>query len=146
LGSSIRGKAFSAILVITILGILGAIGYVLVSPKIGEGFTEFYILAPDGKATGYPEAVKVGEEVKITLGIVNREYRQMSYRVIVSINGEKNNETGAVVLEHDEQWESEISFVPKVAGENQKLEFLLYENGEVVHDLKPLYLWIDTIE
>ena len=69
----------------------------LVSPKVGEGFTEFYILALDGKATDYPE------EVKVTLGIVNHEYRQMSYRVIVSINGEKNNETGAIVLEHDEQ-------------------------------------------
>lgn len=146
LGRSIWGKTFSVILVITILGALGALGYILASPKVGERFTEFYILALDGKATDYPEELKVGEEGKVTLGIVNHEYRQMSYRVIVSINGEKNNEIGAVVLEHDEKWESEISFVPKVAGENQKLEFLLYKNGEVVHDLKPLHLWIDTIK
>jgi len=49
------------------------------------------------------------------------------------------------VLEHDEKWEGEISFVPTVAGDNQKAEFLLYKNGEREPYLK-LHLWVNVKE
>jgi len=47
-------KALSVILVIAIIGAIGTLGYVIAKPKVGERFTEFYILGPNGKAEGYP--------------------------------------------------------------------------------------------
>ena len=60
------------------------------------------------------------------------------------INGARNNELGPIVLEHDEKWEREISFVPEKTGENQKVEFFLYINGEAEPHLEPLRLWLDV--
>ena len=36
--------------------------YVIITPKEGEKFTEFYILGPNGTASDYPTELKVGEE------------------------------------------------------------------------------------
>ena len=38
-----RGKALSIVLVVSILGALGILGYIIAIPKVVEGFTEFYI-------------------------------------------------------------------------------------------------------
>jgi len=63
----------------------------------------------------------------------------------VIIDGQKNSEQGPIVLEHDEKWEEEISFVPKVAGQNQRVDFLLYKQGEG-EVYQRLHLWVDVIE
>ena len=38
----------------------------------------------------------------------------------------------------------QVSFTPKVAGWNQKVEFLLYKKGEVKPCFEPLRLWVDV--
>ena len=68
----------------------------------------------------------------------------MSYRVEVKIDRVKNNEIGPIVLEHDDKWEGEVSFVPQTAGENQRVEFLLYMNEGSESYLKPLHLWVNV--
>ena len=68
----------------------------------------------------------------------------MSYRLEVSINGIKNNEIVPVVLEHDEKWEEIVNFTLGNAGNRQKVEFLLYKNGEPNLYLEPLRLWLDV--
>jgi len=62
----------------------------------------------------------------------------------VRIDGVKNNEVAGITLEHDEGWEDEVSFTPEVAGEEQKVEFLLYKNGETEPYLEPLRLWLNV--
>ena len=120
-------KALSVLLVLAILGALGTLGWVIAKPKVGEKFTEFYILGPKGMAEGYPRKLKLGEEGKVILGIINREHEPMGYRVDLLINGEKIQEIGPVSLNHDQKWEKFISFKPRKGGENQKVEFLLYK-------------------
>ena len=66
-------KALSIILVIVILGALGALGYAIARPHAGERFTEFYIEGLKGKAADYPEELVVGGEGKVIVGIINRE-------------------------------------------------------------------------
>ena len=61
------------------------------------------------------------------MGIVNREQETMTYRVEVAIDGVKNNELGPMTLDHDGKWEEIVSFTPVWAGDNQKVEFLLYQ-------------------
>lgn len=145
-GGSAWDKALSVILALAIVGALGTVGYVIAMPKTGEKFTEFYILGEEGKAADYPKELVVGEEGRVTTGIINNESETVIYQVEVSIDGLKNNEVGGISLEHGERWENEVSFMPEVAGDNQKVEFFLYKNGEAEPYLEPLRLWVDVTE
>ena len=140
-----RNRVLSIILVITIMGALGALGYVIATPKVGEMFTEFQVLGLEGKATDYPRELKVGEEGKVIVGIINREHETVSYRMEVRIDGVRNNQVGPLELGNDEKWEEIVSFTPDRAGDNQKVEFLLYKNGENEPYLK-LHLWVNVTE
>ncbi len=80
------------------------------------------------------------------MGIVNHEQREVSYRVEVVINNKKSYDIGPVVLVNEEKWEAKVGFVPEVAGENQKVEFVLYKDGEFEPYLELLHLWIDVSE
>ncbi|MCL0091663.1 DUF1616 domain-containing protein [Dehalococcoidales bacterium] len=144
-GGGAWDKVLSITLVIAILGALGMLGYVIATPKVGEKFTEFYILGLEGKAVDYPRELRVGEEGRVIVGIINNEHRIVNYRVEVRINGVRNSEIGPVVLEHDKKWEGEVSFTPEVAGKEQKVEFLLFKDEKAEPYLK-LHLWIDVSE
>jgi uncharacterized membrane protein len=138
------GKVLAITVVVAILATLGTLGYVIATPKVGETFTEFYILGQDGKAANYPKELKVGEKGEVIVGIVNHEGKEVSYRVEVVAGSQESTEVGPVVLVDEQKWEGEVSFVPEVAGENQKVEFLLYKDGEVEPCLEPLHLWVDV--
>lgn len=75
-------KALSVILILSILSSVFALGYVIAFPKQGESFTEFYVLGPEGKASGYPQ-LAVGENGTVILGLVNHEHRDMNYTIMV---------------------------------------------------------------
>ena len=136
-------KTLSIILVLTILGALGMLGYAIASPKVGEGFTEFYIEGLEGKAADYPKELVMGEEEKVIVGIINREHETVTYRVEVAIDGVKNSEVGPVALDHDGEWEEIVGFTPGRAGDNQKVEFLLYKQGQN-EVYQRLHLWVDV--
>lgn len=139
-------KVLSAILIAVILGVTTTLGYVIATPKASEKFTEFYILGLEGKSIDYPAKLKVGEEGEVIVGIINREQEIVSYRVEVRINGIRNNQVELLELGHDEKWEEIVSFTPDRAADSQKVEFLLYKNGESEPSLKPLHLWIGVKE
>ena len=46
------------------------------------------------------------------------------------MNGTKIGGVGPKLLDNGEKWEPQVSFVPSVAGENQKIEFFVFEEGE----------------
>ena len=139
-------KVLSVLLTIAILGTLGSLGYVIAKPKIEEKFTEFYILGLEGKASDYPKELQVGEEGRVIVGIVNREHEPVDYRVEITINGLGVQAAGPIPLAHEEKWERELVFVPTAPGENEKVEFILYKNGDVDPLLEPLHLWIKVTE
>jgi uncharacterized membrane protein len=116
----------------------------MISPKTGEKFTEFYILGPEGKAEGYPTELEIGEEGIVILGIVNHEQEEeIVYRVEILIDSEGYNTVGPLRLENDERWEEEISFTPREAGDDQKVEFILYKQAQD-EPSNSLHLWIDV--
>ena len=143
-GEGVWGKVLAITVVVAILATLGTLGYVIATPKVGETFTEFYILGQDGKAANYPKELKVGEKGEVIVGVVNHEGKEVSYRVEVVVGSQESTEVGPVVLVNEQKWEGEVSFVPEVAGENQKVEFLLHKDGEVEPCLEPLHLWVDV--
>ena len=137
-------KILSAILIATLLGAIGTLGYVAAIHNAQETFTEFYILGTNGKAEDYPRNIRVGEETQIIVGIVNREHTLLSYRIKVNINGVTNKEVGPIVLSSGQKWEEIVSFTADGVGYNKKVEFLLYKNEETEPCLEPLRLWIDV--
>ena len=144
-GQSSVDKILSAILIVAILGAIGTLGYAIATPKVGERFTEFYVLGLEGKAVDYPRELKVGEEGRVIVGIGNREKVEAIYRIEVRIDGVKNSEVGPVVLGYGQTWEKIVNFTPDRAGEAQKVEFFLYKNRESEPYLKT-NLWVNVKE
>jgi uncharacterized membrane protein len=72
-------RALSLVLVIAIAASLVTLVYVVVVPRQGESFTEFYILGPGGMATNYPHNLTVGQNASIIVGIANHEHRDVRY-------------------------------------------------------------------
>jgi len=142
-GGGVWDRTLSIILMLTILGALGTLGYVIASPKVGERFTEFYIEGLEGKAADYPKELVLGEEGKVIVGIINREHETVTYQVEVAIDGVKNNEVGPVTLDHDGEWEEIVGFTPGRVGDTQKVEFLLYKQGQS-EVYQRLHLWVDV--
>lgn len=137
-------KILTIILILAILGAIGMLSYILAIPQeTGEKFTEFYILGLEGKATDYATELRIGEDGRVIVGIVNREYRRVSYRVEIAIDGARSEEIGPIVLEHGEKWEGEASFTPTRIGDNQQVQFLLYEEGKSFFK-EQLHLWINV--
>ncbi len=140
-------KILTVVLIGAIIAAIGTLIYVISTPKVGERFTEFYILGEGGKAEGYPRKLTVGEEAYVILGIVNHEYESVSYTVKVLIGGEENTFIGPVILEHEEKWEEKIGFTPTQPGENIKVEFLLFREDQANSEpYRSLHLWIDVSE
>jgi uncharacterized membrane protein len=149
---SLAHNTVSLVLAVVIAVTIVGLGYVAVNTsRVGEKFTEFYILGPNGKAENYPMELKVGEEGDVIVGIVNHEQENTSYRVEVWINGEQtklridgeDRYEMDVELENEEKWEQEMGFVPQRAGEKQKVDFVLYKGGEP-YFTEPPHLWIDV--
>jgi uncharacterized membrane protein len=136
-------KALSALLILLILASIVAIVWFTVLPEKGEGFTEFYILGLDGKADNYPSQIKLGDNVTISMGIINKENKATSYRTTIQIEEVAIKEIWPIILPPNEKWEQQVSFIPTKVGDNQKIEFLLY-NDDGTNAYLSLNLWIDV--
>jgi uncharacterized membrane protein len=136
-------RVLSLLLILAILGAMGSLGYVVTKPKVGESFTEFYVLGLEGKAEGYPRQVLLGDEARVRLGLVNNEHEAIVYRVVIAIDGEETKEIGPIEVVDQQRWEEEVGFRPAKLGERQKVEFLLYK-GRDVKLYRSLHLWVDV--
>lgn len=139
-------SVLSVILIVAILGAVGTLGYAIAAPKIGEKFTEFYLLGLEGKAIDYPRETKLGNKESVIVGIINQEHERASYWIEVRIDGQLNNEVGPLVLEHNEEWRETVSFTPHREGDSQKVEFVLYKNKADQPYLNALHFWINVTE
>ncbi len=172
--SSLEGsflKPLNIILIVCILSALGVLGYIATTTNISEKYTEFYILGFYGKAQDYPLEFNLQSNHvtrvnyggiydttdnlgNVTLGVVNHEQRQIVYSIIIKIDGEQVNinypgqsinQIGQVTLDQGEKWEQEIGFAPQHTGVNQKVEFLLYKEGDSSPE-ESLNIWINVKE
>jgi len=146
-------KALTFILAIAIIIAIASVVYVIAVPKAGERFTEFYLLNTDRQADNYPTNLTVGEEASVIIGVVNHEYRTITYTIGIwlinqtTILNESTQENEAiythawfmdmltVTLNHTAididtqwkpQWEYNYTFSIDKPGEQVKLAFLLF--------------------
>jgi uncharacterized membrane protein len=167
-------RVLTVVLILAILGATSTLAYTVAKPKVGERFTEFYLLGINGEADRYPKLftynggqvtsvayVEGGSDVvvseaygRIVLAIVNREHHEETYRVEVSCNEQRLSlrvgnatvdELGPIALQHEEKWEQEIGFAPIGPGDRQKIEFLLYMNDRLYFEEgQAPQLWVDA--
>ncbi len=140
-----RDRALTALLLIAVAGAIGTLVYAITTPKVGERFTEFYVLGLEGKAQNYPREVTLGDKGRVILRIVNWERKTAVYEIKVTIGGEEVTQIGPITLDQEEKWEQEVGFSPTRAGSKQKVEFLLYK-GVSTELYRTLHFWIDVKE
>jgi uncharacterized membrane protein len=146
-------KALVLILGVVIVIAFASLIYVIIVPKTGETFTEFYLRNNERLAENYPSNLTVGEKASVIVGIINHENKQVTYTVevwlinqtIVYNDTTQMNETVyhhawfmdsvTVSLNHtsididaawEPQWEFNYTFDISQKGERFKLTFLLF--------------------
>jgi uncharacterized membrane protein len=152
---SLQGKhsrletALTLLLLASVLVSAATVAYVTINPRPGQGFTEFYLLGPDGKSGGYPTTLNVGDSGQVTVGVVNQEERTVDYQLAVLLDGNPlplQAQEENIRVDNNDRWERTVSFVPEVSGNNMKLQFLLYKDADLSEPYRELHLWIDVTE
>jgi uncharacterized membrane protein len=142
-GESKGSKILSIVLLVSIILAISATTYVIVVPKEGETFTEFYILGANGKVSDYPTNLTAGQDGNVTIGIVNHEYADVNYNMIIKLNNQTiDNEN--ITLSNNQSYEKPFKFAASNLGQNQELEFLLYKLPDNNNVYRSLHLRINT--
>src|SRR5439155_11679809 len=84
---TVLDKGLTVALAASIVVAGGTLAYVVLSPRPGERFTEFYILGPSGNASSYPTNRTVNETGSVIIGVVNHESATVKYTVRVDLVG-----------------------------------------------------------
>jgi uncharacterized membrane protein len=140
-------RALTAFLILSILLSVATLAFVVVSPKEGEHFTEFYLLGPQGKADNYTTEYTLGQSGTLIVGIVNHEYRTINYTMEVMLENKSlplPENMKHITLAHNNTWEEPVTLIPPFEGQRMKLEFLLYNETDKSIPYRDLHLWIDV--
>jgi uncharacterized membrane protein len=163
-------NSLSIILIAGLIGALAVLAYVIAMPKVGEQFTDFYLLGSTLKAESFPTVFSLNQgqvvgvsydggktlansdKGEVTLGIINHEAQLASYQIKVQIDGrpidfdyagKTLNRLDNLDLQPGEKWQQKIGFAPQTTGNQQKVEFVLFEDGELT-PFNTLQLWINV--
>ncbi len=140
-GESKTSKILSIILILTIILAIATTVYIIVKPKQGESFTEFYLLGPNGKASDYPTNLTVGQNGTVIIGVVNHEYQTVNYQLVVTTNGTIMSQQN-ITLTNGNKTEIPYSFTAGSAG-NKEIEFLLYKLPDTTNVYRSLHLFVN---
>ena len=138
-----KDKILSALLVLSILFAVFTVVYTIATPKQDAKFTEFYLLGPNGKASDYPTDLTVGETGNVTVGIVNNEYTNVNYKMVVKLNNQTIDEEN-ITVSNGAKYEKPFTFQLLKSGQKQELEFLLYKLPDDTHVYQSVHLWINS--
>jgi len=130
-----------------VIGVLLFAGFrfgVLGGSRVGEAFTEFYVLGPGGKAEGYPRRLLVGESSPVIVGVINHEGHAARYRVEIQAGIDRIASYGPFSLADGEKRENRVGIAPRRPGKQVKVEFALFMDG-AQGPYRSLHLWVDVL-
>ncbi|APV45152.1 hypothetical protein Dform_01833 [Dehalogenimonas formicexedens] len=161
---NIFSRLVSALVIISIIAAVSTLFYTVANPKIGERFTELYILGVEGKAMNYPsEIVLVDGRVsevqydgitesknepfaRLKIGIINHQSANTEYQLQLvldeapirfDVEGQTVDGYLTINLGDGEKWEKDISFSPTTTGANLKLNIILAVAGRPLFEDPP---------
>ena len=108
--------------------VLGAMVVAVSPPEPTQSYSEFYLLAEDGRAEDYPTNLTVGETGRLLVGVSNHEHDDQTYTVTV-VFGDRTVATRTLSIEADRTAERRVSFSPTEPG-RERLRFLLYRGSD----------------
>ena len=79
----------------------------MLTPKIDNPFTEFYILSSEGIAADYERNLAIGEETNVIIGIANHEHKTISYTIELWLLNQTiihDKFTNEYEIEYDHMW------------------------------------------
>jgi uncharacterized membrane protein len=160
-------RILSIILIIAIIGAICTTIYVIVVPKEGEKFSEFFILGEKKMAADYPTILFTGTQYPMFIGIGNHEYRNVTYTIeTYLVNMLFDEQTNAstiirmdrqdqvpVILTHNETIILPYNLTSSQTGYN-RVEFLLFNEtlpsdtvtgfDRINASYRDLHLWVKT--
>lgn len=145
INSNNRNKidVLSIIMTFTIIILILVAYFAITTPKLGERFTEFYVLNSSDRTDNYLTNLKINNSYNYMIGITNHEYVQTNYTLKTTFDNYTLT-TDNLILDHDETLENNINFVPNKEGTNMKLEFLLFKDDNLTEPYRELYLWMNV--
>jgi len=132
-------------LALIVIGAISTLVYVIAQPKPQQSFSNFYALGAEDMMANYPRELALGEQTGVILGIENHEQQDTSYNVLVTFDGKETQSIGPILLANEGKWTNEITLTPSKAGDDQKVEFMLFKGDEPAPYLS-LHLWLDVSE
>ncbi len=132
-----------AVALIAIVLLLGFRFGVLGGTRIGEAFTEFYVLGPGGKTEGYPRRLIAGEPAEVILGVINHEGHDAQYAIQVKAGDDLLQTVGPIRLDADQKWEGRVIFAPRHPSTRAKVEFFLFKDSSST-PYRNLHLWLEV--
>lgn len=149
----------NAVLVVSILVLVGSVAFVGAVPSDGEAFTESYLLSENSEgdlvAEDYPTTFVSGEGQPLYVGLENNEYRAINYEIEVVVqeinaNGEivaqQRLDRVDVALDHSENTVVEPDIAPTMTGEGLRLQFLVHKGDTADNPDQTLQLWINVVD
>lgn len=138
-----------AFVALAVVIIISAFAYTAISrEKNGEGasssekqFTEFYVMG--GNNSDHPAQVIAGSMETTIAGIINHESRAIRYTLKLSLNGSTLLQKD-MDLDSNQSWEEAISYPLKEPGDRQRLDFLLYRDGNLKSPYMEDCLWFNV--
>jgi uncharacterized membrane protein len=141
-----RMKIIDLILNIVIISLIllttGVIYQTIAMPKVGEKYTEFYILNSSGYANNYPENITINSNTTLLVGVANHEYSNINYTVQVTLDKELLNSEN-LTLYNSEKWERYMTFSIARTGD-MELKFLLYKENDLKVPYREVHLWVNA--
>lgn len=125
--------------------------WVFLVPSHDEFVTEFYILGDEGLAENYPREVMPDENLRVTMGIVNQERTEHTYRVEIWAVDPWNDRRvlvardGPVTLKRGEEKEWLATWQMPWAGQDQMVVFSLFLDEEQT-PYRKLRLWLNVVD
>ncbi|MBN1933724.1 MAG: DUF1616 domain-containing protein [Anaerolineae bacterium] len=126
---------------------------IVIRPKPGDFFTEFYILGEEGLAELYPREAAPGEMLSVTMGLHNLERNAHTYRVeiwAVDIWENRQVQVGAAgpfELAREQRVEQPVTWAMPWTGQDQQVEFRLFSDIQKDATDQPyrlLRLWLNV--
>jgi uncharacterized membrane protein len=130
-----------------VIGVLLFAGFrfgVLGGSRVGETFTEFYVLGPGGKAEGYPRRLMVGEPSSVIVGVINHEGHTAGYRVEVQAGLDRVASEGPFALADGEMREDRVAILVRRPAKQVKVEFALFMEA-AQGPYRTLHIWVDVV-
>ncbi|WP_252699667.1 DUF1616 domain-containing protein [Natronosalvus vescus] len=158
----------NVLLVLSIVLAISTVAFAILVPPQGEQFSAVYILTEDDDgelvAANYPTEVVHGESAEIVLGVDNHEHRTVEYTVVALEQTVETDGNETIVTEqreltrfhpqlaHNESWHHTHEFEPTIVGEDVRIMWLLFPDGDVPAEPSAddteysVHLWVDVLE